>query len=73
MIVVKPVQTGVLPGEVGDVDDVRRLAGCEVTELVRLPDPLAPDTAARLAGVDAADVAEHAARIRRAGGRTTAR
>ena len=55
VIVVKPVQTGVLPGEVGDVDDVRRLAGCEVTELVRLPDPLAPDTAARLAGRHAAD------------------
>jgi len=63
VIVVKPVQTGVLPGEVGDVDDVRRLAGCEVTELVRLPDPLAPDTAARLAGVTLPAVAEHAARI----------
>jgi dethiobiotin synthetase len=64
VIVVKPVQTGVLPGEVGDVDDVRRLAGCEVTELVRLPDPLAPDTAARLAGVTLPTVAEHAVRIR---------
>ncbi|UUZ59945.1 dethiobiotin synthase [Nocardioides sp. B-3] len=63
VIVVKPVQTGVLPGEVGDVDDVRRLAGCEVIELVRLPDPLAPDTAARLAGVSLPTVAEHAARI----------
>ena len=64
VMVVKPVQTGVLPGEVGDVDDVRRLAGCEVTELVRLPDPLAPDTAARLAEVALPTVAEHAARIR---------
>ncbi len=64
VVVVKPVQTGVLPGEVGDVDDVRRLAGCEVTELVRLPDPLAPDTAARLAGVTLPTVAEHEARIR---------
>lgn len=64
VIVVKPVQTGVLPGEVGDVDDVRRLAGCEVTELVRLPDPLAPDTAARLAGVTLPTVADHAARVR---------
>lgn len=63
VIVVKPVQTGVLPGEVGDADDVRRLAGCEVIELVRLPDPLAPDTAARLAGVGLPSVAEHAARI----------
>jgi dethiobiotin synthase len=64
VIVVKPVQTGVLPGEVGDVDDVRRLAGCQVTEVVRLPDPLAPDTAARLAGVTLPPVADHAARIR---------
>jgi dethiobiotin synthetase len=64
VIVVKPVQTGVLPGEVGDVDDVRRLAGCEVTELVRLADPLAPDTAARLAGITLPTVAEHEARIR---------
>lgn len=64
VIVVKPVQTGVLPGEVGDVDDVRRLAGCDVTEFVRLADPLAPDTAARLAGVELPSVAEHAARIR---------
>ena len=64
VIVVKPVQTGVKPGEPGDVDDVRRLAGCEVTEFVRLPDPLAPDTAARLAGVPLPTVADHAARIR---------
>ena len=64
VIVVKPVQTGVQPGEPGDVDDVRRLAGCEVTEFVRLPDPLAPDTAARLAGIPLPTVAEHAARIR---------
>lgn len=64
VIVVKPVQTGMLPGEVGDIDDVRRLAGCDVTEFVRLPDPLAPDTAARLAGVELPSVAEHAARIR---------
>lgn len=64
VIVVKPVQTGVLPGEVGDVDDVRRLAGCEVIELVRLPDPLAPETAARLAGVTLPTVADHVAQIR---------
>ena len=64
VIVVKPVQTGVLSGEVGDVDDVRRLAGCDVTEFVRLADPLAPDTASRLAGVELPSVAEHAARIR---------
>jgi len=64
VMVVKPVQTGVLPGEVGDADDVRRLAGCEVTEFVRLPDPLAPDTAAERAGVTLPSVADHAERIR---------
>jgi dethiobiotin synthetase len=49
--VLKPAQTGVPPGEAGDVDEVRRLAG-EVTavELARYPDPLAPATAARRAG-----------------------
>jgi dethiobiotin synthetase len=49
--VVKPVQTGVAPGEQGDLDEVRRLAG-EITarELSRYPEPLAPATAARRAG-----------------------
>ena len=50
--VVKPVQTGVGPGDPGDLDEVRRLAGPVATiEPVRLPDPLAPDLAARVAGV----------------------
>ena len=50
--VVKPAQTGVRPGEPGDLDEVRRLAGPLPTyEPVRLPDPLAPDLAARVAGV----------------------
>ncbi|MEU0374202.1 dethiobiotin synthase [Streptomyces sp. NPDC006283] len=50
--VVKPAQTGVAPGEDGDVDVVRRLAG-RVTgvELGRFPEPLAPATAARRAGL----------------------
>jgi len=51
--VVKPAQTGVRPGEAGDVDEVRRLAGpVDVREGVRLPDPLAPDRAALVAGVE---------------------
>jgi dethiobiotin synthetase len=51
--VVKPAQTGIGPGEDGDLAEVRRLAGEVSTyEGVRLPDPLAPDTAARLAGLD---------------------
>ncbi|GAA3360505.1 dethiobiotin synthase [Saccharopolyspora gregorii] len=62
-LVVKPAQTGVGTDE-PDVDVVRALAGCAVAELVRLADPLAPDTAARLRGVEIPPVAAHAARIR---------
>lgn len=49
--VVKPAQTGVLPGEPGDLAEVQRVAG-EITtcELARYPDPLAPVTAARRVG-----------------------
>lgn len=63
--VVKPAQTGLGPGEPGDVDEVRRLAGDEVTthELVRLRDPLSPEAAARRAGVTLPPVAVHAKRI----------
>jgi dethiobiotin synthetase len=51
--VLKPAQTGLGPGEPGDVDEVTRLAGEDVTtwELARFPDPLAPATAARRAGI----------------------
>ncbi|HZG03742.1 MAG TPA: dethiobiotin synthase [Streptomyces sp.] len=51
--VLKPAQTGVAEGEPGDVAEVRRLAGADVTavELARYPDPLAPETAARRAGL----------------------
>lgn len=57
--VVKPAQTGVVAGEPGDVDVVKALAG-DVTamELRRYPEPLAPDTAARRAGMDAVNPAE---------------
>ncbi|MEJ2865825.1 dethiobiotin synthase [Actinomycetospora flava] len=49
--VVKPAQTGVAPGEDGDLADVLRLAGEVGTlELARFPEPLAPATAARRAG-----------------------
>lgn len=51
--VLKAVQTGVRPGEPGDLDQVRTLVGRSATfrELARYPDPLAPATAARRAGV----------------------
>ncbi|MEU1312946.1 dethiobiotin synthase [Streptomyces cinnamoneus] len=50
--VLKPAQTGVGPDEPGDVAEVLRLAG-PVTgvELARFPEPLAPATAARRAGL----------------------
>ncbi|MFJ3705514.1 MULTISPECIES: dethiobiotin synthase [Streptomyces] len=51
--VLKPAQTGLAPGEPGDAAEVARLAGAHVTavELARFPDPLAPGTAARRAGL----------------------
>ncbi len=51
--VLKPAQTGVAAGQPGDLDEVRRLVGGGVTlrELARYPDPLAPATAARRAGM----------------------
>jgi dethiobiotin synthetase len=51
--VLKPAQTGLEAGDPGDVDEVTRLAGPDVTtwELARFPDPLAPATAARRAGI----------------------
>lgn len=49
----KPAQTGLDAAQPGDVDEVRRLAGPSATcrELARFPDPLAPASAARLAGL----------------------
>lgn len=51
--VLKPAQTGVAPDDPGDVAEVQRLAGPQVTgaELARYPEPLAPATAARRAGM----------------------
>lgn len=51
--VIKPAQTGVGPDEPGDLDEVRRLApGVPGHEGARLREPLAPDTAARLEGIE---------------------
>ena len=51
--VVKPAQTGVGADDPGDLDEVRRLAGdLPGHEGVRLREPLAPETAARLEGVE---------------------
>lgn len=57
--VVKPAQTGVSAGEPTDVAVIERLSGCSrLTELVRLSDALAPDSAARRAGIELPNVAE---------------
>lgn len=64
VVAVKPVQTGIGDGSVGDAETVHRLTGCAVQELVALDDPLAPDTAARRQGVRLPPVAEHADRVR---------
>mgnify|MGYP001387990191 FL=1 len=62
--VVKVAQTGVAADEDGDLQTVCRLAGeVPTAEFVRLPDPLAPDTAARRAGVSIPPIALHARRI----------
>lgn len=51
--VCKAAQTGVAPGEPGDLDEVRRLAGeIPVREPARYPEPLAPETAAARAGME---------------------
>ncbi|MFF4349899.1 dethiobiotin synthase [Streptomyces sp. NPDC001530] len=65
--VLKPAQTGVRPDERGDADEVARLAGTVTTlELARYPEPLAPATAARRAGlapVRPHEVADAAAKL----------
>ncbi len=63
VVMVKPTQTGTDEGEPTDAEVVRALAGCDVEEYVSLAEPLAPETAARRAGVTLPTVAEHAARI----------
>ncbi len=57
--VVKPVQTGAGPGEPGDLEEIRRLSGVDdLHEFARLPEPLAPGTAARRAGGELPTVRE---------------
>jgi dethiobiotin synthase len=64
VVAVKPVQTGLKPGEPGDADDVARLSGVEVRELARLEPALAPETAARREGVGLPTVDDHVELIR---------
>lgn len=61
---VKPVQTGLGPDEPADLDVVRTLGGIvTVLEPVRLPEPLAPDTAARRAGLTLPPVSSAAVQV----------
>ena len=63
VVMVKPTQTGADGDEPSDAQVVRALAGCDVEEYVTLGEPLAPETAARRAGIALPTVAEHACRI----------
>ncbi|MFC9789006.1 dethiobiotin synthase [Rhodococcus sp. NPDC127528] len=63
--VCKPAQTGVAPDEAGDLAEVQRLSGVTtVVELARYPEPLAPDTAARRAGLPLLERADVVAAVR---------
>jgi dethiobiotin synthase len=64
VIAVKPVQTGVDPGEPGDADEVERLSGAPVRELARVAPALAPESAARLEGAPLPTIDEHVEQIR---------
>ncbi|AVV47639.1 dethiobiotin synthase [Streptomyces sp. ID05-04B] len=65
--VLKAAQTGVAQGEPGDAEEVARLAGAlTAVEVARFPEPLAPATAARRAGlapVRPSDVADAARKL----------
>jgi dethiobiotin synthetase len=62
--VVKPAQTGLRPGEPGDLAQIGRLAGVsDLHEYARFPAPLSPAAAARHAGSQPLDLAVAARRV----------
>ena len=63
VVVVKPAQTGAADGD-SDAREVHRLTGVDVQEWTVLDEPLAPDTAARRAGVEIPRVATYADPVR---------
>ena len=64
--VVKPAQTGLLPGQPGDLHDVRRLSGVDdLHEYARYPDPLSPAAAARRSGLPTLELDDVARRVSR--------
>lgn len=50
VVYAKPLQTGEPEGK-GDAATVGKLAGVEIAEMVRFPEPLAPNLSARRAGM----------------------
>ena len=62
--VVKPAQTGVGPGDPGDMDEVTRLTGLRTLELRRFGPALAPAAAARLSQAAPADLGSDTTVIR---------
>ncbi|MDQ6874534.1 MAG: dethiobiotin synthase [Actinomycetota bacterium] len=62
--VVKPAQTGLRPGEAGDLAEIGRLSGvADLHEFARYPDPLSPEAAARARGLPALRVDDVARRV----------
>lgn len=59
----KPVQTGMAPGEPGDMALVERLAGVLTREGARLTEPMAPRPAAAIDGVALPTLADHVAAV----------
>lgn len=63
VIPVKPLQTGEPAGS-GDAVTVEKLSGIKGTEFLRYPEPLAPNLAARRAGMEQARLDDIAKRVR---------
>ena len=55
----KPTQTGVAPGEAGDMGEVGRLTGASTAEGTRLRAPMAPRPAAVLEGASLPTLSQH--------------
>jgi dethiobiotin synthase len=65
----KPTQTGVGPGEPGDMAEVERLTGVHSVEGTRLRAPMAPRPAAQLEGAVLPTLEEHVATVSGLAGR----